>query len=150
MADLRFKDFPDFKPSYTPMQMFQMGVMGGFYFKIDTELPKQFLNDMSVDSAFSVNASDYENPTLNKYGVLAGTSLETWQKMGLMHPDDPNGWIEWYVKFYYGRRHADDARQIKRWKSFVARHTGMLIAYRAKGQESPKTMQNLLQWAFVE
>ena len=35
-----------------------------------------------------------------------------------MHKDDPRGWFEWYCKYFSGRRHKDDGRQIKRWIAF--------------------------------
>lgn len=38
---------------------------------------------------------------------------------------DPKGWLEWYQNYNSGRRIPDeDARQIKRWASFKARHGG--------------------------
>jgi hypothetical protein len=124
--------------------MFNLGIMGGFYFKLPTKLPDEFLKELGRDPNVS-NAEIAEN---NCYKVLCGASLEWWQMKGLMHPDDPNGWIEWYVKFYYGRRHFDDNRQIKRFNSFVARHMGLLNKFKKTGKEYPIMYQNLLQWAW--
>ena len=35
------------------------------------------------------------------------------KQKGWIHPDDPRGWFEWYCKYFLGRRHEDDERQIK-------------------------------------
>jgi len=31
---MKYKDYPDFTPNITPKQMFKIGIMGGFYFRI--------------------------------------------------------------------------------------------------------------------
>ena len=141
---IHFSDKPEFTPSYTPIEMFTMGIFGGAYFKIETHLPDQFIKE-SKNLLISENK---ENKNNNMYGVISGSSLEWWTGRNLIHKDDPNGWVEWYVKFYYGRRHEDDERQIKRFKSFIIRHLAMLRAYESKGKDSAKTKQNLLQWAW--
>lgn len=130
-----------FKPSYTPIQMFQMGIFGGKYFEVETTLPEQFLIDLK---AIGYVDKEKRNSIHNHYKVTCGTSLQSWLDSGVIHKDDPNGWVEWYIKYYYGRRHEDDARQIKRFKAFISRHTGMLKNY----PNSIKTKQNLLQWAW--
>lgn len=139
-----FSDKPGFTPCYTPIEMFSMGIFGGTYFKLETNLPNKFL-EKSKDL---LTSESRENKLSNKYGVISGSPLEWWLEQNLIHKDDPNGWVEWYVKFYYGRRHDDDARQIQRFRSFVTRHLAMLRSYQAKGKDSLKTKQNLLQWAW--
>lgn len=142
---LHFKDHPHFTPSYTPVEMFSLGIFGGSYFQIPTQLPQEFSQEMGA--LLPQNTGGIPDPKRNHYGLLSGSSLEWWKEKGLIHSDDPNGWVEWYIKYFYGRRHEDDKRQIQRWTSFVARHGGMLQTYLAKGKNSPKTRQNLLQWA---
>jgi hypothetical protein len=139
-----FKDRPDFTPCYTPVEMFRLGIFGGTYFKLPTDLPAQFVKE-SEGLALSGTRADKHK---NHYGILSGSPLEWWLGKGLIHPDDPNGWVEWYTKFYYGRRHEDDGRQIQRFRAFITRHVAMLRAYQAKGKDSLKTRQNLLQWAW--
>jgi 8-oxo-dGTP pyrophosphatase MutT (NUDIX family) len=48
-------------------------------------------------------------------------SMEKWPAHWL-HEQDPLGWLQWYERYSQGRRTEDDARQIKRWASFKARH----------------------------
>jgi len=141
---VKFEDFPHFTPCYSPVEMFNMGIFGGGYFKLETKLPEKFLMEMGP-----LWPQDKKpDRSKNFYKIIGGASLEWWQEQNLIHPDDPNGWVEWYVKFYYGRRHPDDNRQVKRFRSFVTRHLGMLRSYQAKGKDSVKTKQNLLQWAW--
>lgn len=135
---------PNFTPYYTPIEMFKMGIFGGTYFKLETKLPDKFLEE----SKGLLISENKENKLNNRYGVISGSSLEWWLQQNLIHKDDPNGWVEWYIKFYYGRRHEDDDRQIQRFRAFVTRHLGMLRGFEAKGKDSLKTKQNLLQWAW--
>ena len=99
--------------------------------------------------------TDLFNADYNYYKVKAGLDYEWWYKKGLIHEDDPHGWVEWYIKFFYGRRHFDDDRQIKRWKSFTARQGGMFWSLCKKYNKDsissstyPKLRQGLLQWSF--
>jgi hypothetical protein len=129
----------NFNPDYTPIEMFTMGIFGGNYFKLVSILPEKFVLDLQRSKFKTQFKPDFK---LNCYGIDCGTSLEWWQEKGLIHPDDPNGWVEWYIKYYHGRRHEDDARQIARFNAFKSRHGGML----KKFPDSLKTKQNLLQW----
>ena len=142
---ITFKDRPDFTPYYTPAEMFELGIFGGSYFQIPTKLPRQFKQDIKH---LEPQNNEVPDVTKNKYKVKASNSLDWWQEKNLMHEDDPNGWVEWYIKFYYGRRHEDDSRQIKRFRSFVIRQYAMLKALREKGSDSDKIKQNLLHWAW--
>lgn len=140
---VHFEDIKDFTPCYSPVEMFSMGIFGGAYFQIPTDLPEEFIQELG-----GIEYGKKENKNENYYGVISGSSLEWWENQELIHKDDPNGWVEWYVKFYYGRRHPDDSRQIQRFKSFISRHMGMIRSYETKGKDSPKTKQNLLQWSW--
>lgn len=139
-----FEDKPLFTPCYTPTEMFKLGIFGGSYFQLETHLPQGFLEE--TRGLFLYNSKP--DKRVNAFGILSGSSLEWWTQQNLIHLDDPNGWVEWYVKFYWGRRHEDDDRQIQRFRSFIARHLGMLRSYEIKGKTSIKTNQNLLQWAW--
>ena len=51
---------------------------------------------------------------LNRFKVRAGQSLQEWEKAGWIWAGDPRGWVQWYVRFWAGRRCEDDERQVRR------------------------------------
>ncbi len=102
-----------------------------------------------------VNWWEY-NKNLNKYGVACGMDYQGWIDSDWIKEQDPYGWFNWYINFYYGRRSSDDDRQISRLKSFVGRHSGMLKSICLKKKVSTsdesvsrKTRQGLLHWAYT-
>ena len=40
---------------------------------------------------------------------------------------DTYGWIQWYFRYWLGRRSLDDERQIIRWKGIISRFKGKLM-----------------------
>ena len=72
---------------------------------------------------------DYTPEDLKSMGVYdqvygdapSEASMDKWPAHWL-HEQDPLGWLQWYERYSGGRRTEDDARQIKRWESFKARH----------------------------
>jgi len=58
-------------------------------------------------------------------------SMKEWPEHWI-NKQDPLGWLQWYERYSDGRRTEDDSRQIKRWKSFKARH---LAQYKNKPTE---------------
>ncbi len=161
---VHFKDFPEFKPTLTPQQMFKAGIHGGCYFR-EIKSPKtgkiyttddykkfKFLRNISLEKLISPT---YDK-TQNKFNVKAGSSYETWmEKDWIDESNAPRGWIEWYCYFYSGRRTSDDERQIKRWINFASKEKGRFrirfqnIVNRAGGYKpdlSPTIQQNLLEW----
>lgn len=131
-----------FLPTYTPIEMLRMGVFGGSYFnnpKLIGDTPRVI---------FSLDKTQWGMPDpsagINKYKVLVAVdpSFSQWKED--VHKDDPLGWFQWYVKYYYGRRHADDQRQIRRW-----RHTVIKYSLQSYGRPQMLTQrQALLQWAW--
>ncbi len=117
----------EFKPNKSPKQVFRLGAFGGTYFRpIDSsinqrhytskealaDLPKQWFHKLDLDT--HVISPTYDKQ-INKYKVKCGSSLESWENSGWIHPQDPYGWFQWYCRYSMGRRSPDDARQIGRW-----------------------------------
>ncbi len=111
----------DFKPELTPKEMLGLGVFGGLYF---SDKPKEFPREWFRDAKVSEDGKVHKE--LNYFGVLASQPLAEWRRKGWIHRDDPRGWFEWYCRYYLGRRHVDDARQIKRWK-MMRRHLSQIV-----------------------
>ncbi len=134
---------PDFKPELTPKQMLKLGVFGGKYM---TDCQNEFPKDWFIKAKLSPKKP---NPKLNFFGVAASQPLAVWRKKGWIHPDDPRGWFQWYCRYFMGRRHSDDERQIKRWKA-IKRHAAQIKKNCLPGDWRcrPKQRQALLHWAY--
>lgn len=137
---------PDFKPELTPKQMLKLGVFGGRYMR---DCQKEFPEDWFKTAKFFPIGPKGHDKRLNYFGVDASQSLEVWRKNGWIHPDDPRGWFQWYCRYYMGRRHEDDARQIKRWRAF-RRHLEAVRknCYQNDFDCRKKQRQALLHWAY--
>ena len=134
---------PDFQPELTPREMLALGVFGGKYM---TDCRDEFPADWFARAKL---CPEHHEPGLNYFGVNASQPLSVWRKKGWIHPDDPRGWFQWYCRYYSGRRHRDDERQIRRWKA-VRRHVGQLKKHCARGDLNcrRKQRQALLHWAY--
>jgi hypothetical protein len=135
---------PDFKPDLTPKTMLALGVFGGKYM---TDSRNEFPENWFKGAKLSPRGRD---PSLNYFGIEAGSPLSEWQKKGWIHPDDPRGWFQWYCRYYMGRRMPEeDIRQIKRWKAF-RRHLEQVRMNCETGDFTcrPRQRQALLQWAY--
>ena len=134
---------PDFRPELTPAQMLRLGVFGGRYM---TDCRDEFPARWFVRAKLCPERHD---PRLNYFGVNASQSLATWRRNGWIRPQDPRGWFQWYCRYYVGRRTADDARQIRRWRA-IARHKAAVQKHCEKGDQEcrRKQRQALLHWAY--
>jgi len=133
---------PGFEPDLTPAQMLAAGVFGGKYMNdCRDEFPAAWFR--------SAKLSAKRDAALNCFGVNASQPLSEWRRKGWIHPDDPRGWFQWYCRYYMGRRGADDARQIARWKA-IRRHVAQLRKGCVKGDLSCRKRQRqaLLHWAY--
>src|SRR3954469_11189265 len=133
----------DFNPELTPRQMLALGVFGGKYM---TDCRKEFPASWFARARLS---PDRHRAAFNHFGVNASQPLEEWRKKGWIHPDDPRGWFQWYCRYYSGRRHEDDLRQIKRWRA-VRRHMAQLKKHCWARDLSCRRRQRqaLLHWAY--
>lgn len=132
---MSFENFrEDFKPTFTPKQMLTLGVFDGTYFKDD-------YSDFKVESYVHVSNN-------NLFLSEASQPMSVWVEKGWITPEDPLGWYQWYTRYYYGRRIEKlDDWQIKRFRSFVARHSAQ-VKKNAGGYLSKrlKQRQALLHW----
>jgi hypothetical protein len=148
-----------FEPMLTPKEMINKGVFGGTYF---TELinyqdyPEDWFKGLSKECYIS----NKYLPEVNYFKIRSGQTQKEWEKKGWIHEDDPRGWFEWYCKYFLGRRHEDDVRQIKRWAAFCGprgRWRNIIYSkiynegYEIKFSEkvSPRIQQSLLHWSYV-
>jgi len=123
--------------------MLEMGVFGGKYMN---DCKKEFPKNWFVKAKLCLKKHD---PNLNYFKVNASQSLSVWRKKGWIHKDDPRGWFQWYCRYYIGRRHKDDKRQIKRWKA-MRRHLFQIHKNCSPNDFScrKKQRQAVLHWAY--
>mgnify|MGYP001173530612 FL=1 len=163
---LVFNDHPDFSPNLTPWEIFSNGSFGGTYWRpifssvIGEELKNQHLEfaDWWEGIPPDMLTSSKYLKKINSYGVSCGTSLEMWESKGWIDPQDPYGWIQWYCRFFKGRRSPDDDRQIRRWNSFAGpkgrfrnQLINRIIAKNTTHDDfrvSPAIRQSLQHWAY--
>ena len=134
----------NFKPQLKPSEVLRLGAFGGLYF---SDKPKEFPRSWFTGVKLSPDKAQHKE--LNYFGVNASQSLSVWRDKGWINSDDPRGWFQWYCRYYLGRRHEDDERQIKRWKA-MSRHLAQ-IAYNCRPTDlscRPKQRQALLHWAY--
>lgn len=126
-----FEDAEDFRPNKSPEEMLREGSFGGSFYRPlrskklgitvsgdwEQDLPPEWLEGLSVERF--VTSPEYDTD-VNKFKVACGQSIEEWEAAGWIdHESDVRGWFQWYVRFFRGRRCADDARQVSRWRKCV-------------------------------
>ena len=135
---------PDFNPELTPKQMLELGVFGGKYMTdCIREFPKSWFKRAKL-------CHEFHNAKLNYFKVNASQPLWVWVKKGWIYHEDPRGWVQWYCRYYMGRRiPKEDERQIKRWKA-IKRHIAQVKKNCRKGDLScrGKQRQAILHWAY--
>ena len=142
----------------TPKQMLHRGIFGGTYFAelIDyKDFPRDWFK--GLDKSFYCSCRYLIK--VNYFKVKSGQSQKEWEAAGGIHKDDPRGWFEWYCKYFMGRRHEDDERQIKRWAAFCGpkgrfRNNIYKKIFKAgvriqdSNKISPRIQQSLLHWSY--
>jgi hypothetical protein len=134
---------PSFTPELTPKQMLRLGVFGGKYM---TDCRNEFPASWFARARL---CRDRHDPRLNCFGVNASQSLAVWRRQGWIRPQDPRGWFQWYCRYYQGRRSADDARQIGRWRA-IGRHVSAIRKNCEKRDLAcrRKQRQAAMHWAY--
>jgi len=132
-----------FQPQLTPKKLLSMGVFGGKYM---TDCRLEFPTEWFESAKLSPG---YHDAKLNFFQIKASKPLSYWREKGWIHEDDPRGWFQWYCRYYMGRRHEDDQRQIRRWKG-MTRHIAQVRRNCIKGDLlcRPRQRQALLHWAY--
>lgn len=136
---------PDFGPSYTPSEMLDKGIMMDSYYFAASKVAAKYKNHPKA-----LKRGDKKDASKNYFGVASREKLWQWKKRNAIFTDKC-GWIEWYFFYFSGRRlGAEDDKQIKRWKSFVARHQGAITkSGKLKDLKARvKQRQGLLQWGW--
>jgi hypothetical protein len=134
---------PEFHPELTPKEMLHLGVFCGKYMTdCQDEFPKSWFAGAKLTSG-------RRDCSLNYFGVEASQPLSVWRRNGWLHRDDPRGWFQWYCRYYMGRRSADDARQIRRWRA-IARHVAAIRQHCDPGDLECRRRQRqaVLHWAY--
>lgn len=167
-GEIVFSDHPEFTPNLTPREIFKSGGFGGTYWRPiysgvikkhlkdqHKEFPESWWKDIPESYLTSVKC----DKSINKYKVTSGTSLKFWESKNWITEQDPYGWVQWYCRFYKGRRSNDDERQIKRWLNFTGPKGRFRVWYYNKVRKanttyddqriSPVIKQGLLQWAYA-
>ena len=134
---------PQFRPQLTPAELLKIGVFGGKYM---TDCAREFPAEWFRGAKLCAERHD---PRLNFFRVNASQPLAEWRRKGWIHPDDPRGWFQWYCRYYMGRRGADDARQVRRWRN-IRRHVAQLEKHCGRRDLAcrPRQRQSLLHWAY--
>jgi len=138
------KNFPiEFKPELTSKEMLELGVFGGKYM---TDCRREFPRGWFTAARL---CSERHDPRLNFFGANASQPLYVWRKKGWINPNDPRGWFQCYCRYYMGRRHEDNERQIRRWKA-IRRHTAQIQDNCLAGDLDcrKKQRQAVLHWAY--
>lgn len=135
----------EFCPSYAPIELLDMGIMMDSYYFAASKVASKYKKHPKA-----LKRGDKKDASKNYYGVASREKLWQWKKRNAIFTDKC-GWLEWYFLYFEGRRLGDeDAKQIKRWKSFVARHQGQIVKAGVTKDKSKrlKQRQGLLQWAW--
>jgi hypothetical protein len=133
----------DFRPELTPAEMLELGVFGGRYMTdCRAEFPEAWFERAKL-------CHEFHDPALNFFEINASQPLWYWRQKGWIYAEDPRGWFQWYCRYYLGRRSADDARQIARWKA-MRRHIAQIEKNCRRGDLDcrRKQRQALLHWAY--
>ena len=137
---------PDFQPQLTPCDLLALGIFGGRYMR---DCQAEFPSEWFIHAKLLPLGQKGHDAQLNFFKTNASQPLAVWREKGWLHPDDPRGWFQWYCRYYIGRRHEDDARQIGRFRAMKRHVTQIRNNCLPLDLECRKAQrQALLQWAY--
>lgn len=136
----------NFKPELTPKEMLSLGVFGGRYLR---DSINEFPDSWFKNAKLHPKCIPGHSKDLNFFKVNASMPLSFWKEKSWINKDDPRGWFQWYCRYYMGRRHIDDNRQIKRWRA-ISRHISQIRNNCKEGDLSCRRGQRqaVLHWAY--
>lgn len=144
----KYKDHPEFKPDFSPKQIFEAGAFGGSYFRpihssITGKDYKDDYKEFKFLSKIPLNklTNEVQDININKYKQHASLPLIYWETHGWIREQDPRGSIQFFCRFHQGRRSPDDDRQIRRFLR-------VLIRFGQKKNPSDRVKQALTHWAW--
>ena len=141
----------EFTPYLTPQEMLEYGVFEGKYLNDSYGEGKEFPGEWFQKARIAGQDAPPDATKYNFFGIKSRQSLREWKKNKWIYGNDERGWFQWYCRYFMGRRDPEvDAIQIKRWKSFNARHGGQLRKYCGQDRNLTcrvKQRQAILQWA---
>ena len=147
-----------FGTNKTPVEIIKKEAFGGTYFRdvysgINGKWYRKSWKEFDVlkNTDQKYYCSNYYDVSVSK----CGTSLRFWENKGWINPINPYGWLQWYFRYWLGRRSVDDERQIKRSKGIVSRFKDKLIKMIKDVNGifndyfiSPAIRQILLHWSY--
>lgn len=146
-------EYPNFQPDLTPAEILKAGVGEGWLLRdCFIEFPREwYLEAIEAKKIAPVKP----NKIFNKYRVLPVEEIANWKESEenranlLLEQHDPRGFIQWYFRFYIGRRiPMVDRIRINRWIQFKRKFTKYLSSCRPGDLNCrPRVKQALLLWA---
>jgi len=124
---------------HVPKEIIPQGVKR--VFQEDEEEIKEAAEADFIPDYKPEDIQDAYNAIYGHYGPRLA-SMDKWPEEWIKSDVDPMGWLQWYEQYKAGRRTEDDERQIKRWKSFKARHGSQF-----KKNPTPRRAFALRNWA---
>ena len=144
-------EYPAFKPELTPSEILNLGVFEGKKFNdCFREFPREWFLD-----AIEANKLSVLRPMkkVNYFKVPSVSMVDNWRDEehdSLMDSVDPRGFLQWYARFYLGRRDPSvDRKQINRWIAFTKKFKKMIeISCKEKDDRcKTKVKQSMIGWA---